>query len=142
DEPARALFGLLLVLPLVYPPAQTIGALEDADRLRFGLSDVHASEARVVQRVVGHEDERLGRDVRRQRHLTALPETRQVMAPRLLQSLEEQVGTAEQQDLRRRRVALGERREVLIDDRLEQARDDLVDRHAGLDQRVRVGFGE
>ena len=41
-----------------------------------------------------------------------------------------------------RRVALGERGEVLVDHRLEQAGDDFLDRHAGLDQRVGVGLGE
>jgi hypothetical protein len=64
------------------------------------------------------------------------------MPPRFLQPLEEEVGTAEQEHLGRRRVALGQRREILVDDRLEQARDDLLDGHAGLHQGVRVGLGE
>ena len=64
------------------------------------------------------------------------------MPPRLLQSLEEQVGAAEQQHFRRRRVALGQRGQVLVDHRLEQAGDDLLDRHARLHQRVGVGLGE
>src|SRR5256885_3144352 len=57
------------------------------------------------------------------------------MTPRLLQLLEEEIGAAEQQHLGRRRVALGQRGQVLVDDSLEQAGDDLLDRHPGLHQR-------
>ena len=70
------------------------------------------------------------------------PQLRQVMAPRLLEALEEEVRAAQQEDGGHRRVALGQRGQVLVDHRLEQARDDLLDGDAGLDQRVRVGLGE
>ena len=78
----------------------------------------------------------------RDRSCARVQSLRQVMAPGLLQALEEQVRAAEQQHLGRRRVALGQRGEVLVDHRLEQAGDDLLDRHAGLHQRVGVGLGE
>ena len=65
-----------------------------------------------------------------------------MVPPGLLQPREEQVRAAEQQHLGHRRIALGERGQVLVDDRLEEARDDLLDGHAGLHQGVGVGLGE
>src|SRR5438309_139942 len=53
------------------------------------------------------------------------------MAPRLLQPPEEEVGTAEQQHFRQGRVALGQRGQVLVDDRLEQAGADQRRQEAG-----------
>ena len=64
------------------------------------------------------------------------------MTPGLLQAVEKQVRAAEQQHLRRRRVALGERREVLIDHCLVETGNDLLYRNAGLDECVGVGLGE
>src|SRR5439155_23943288 len=141
-ERAPALLGLLLVLPRLYPPRQPLATLVDADTRRLVSTDLDAAKAGVVERLGGHDDERRGIAVGRQRDLALLPELREVGAPRLLQAGEEEIGPAEQQHFRERRVALGERREVLVDDGLEEARDDLLDRHAGLDQRVGVGLGE
>ena len=78
------------------------------------------------------------------RHLdfSFLPDVRQVQPPGLLQPLEKQIRAAEQQNFGRRRVPARQRGEILVDDRLEQGSDDFIDRHAGLEQRVGVGFRE
>jgi len=64
------------------------------------------------------------------------------MAPRFLQAFEEEVRSAQQQDLGHRCVAARERRQILVDDGLKERGDDLLDRDAGLEKRVRVGFGK
>src|SRR5207245_998326 len=112
EERAPALLGLLLVLPRLYPPRQPLAALVDADTRRLVSADLDAAKAGVVERLGGHDDERRGIAVGRQRDLALFPELRQVVAPRLLQAGEEEIGPAEQQHFRERRVALGERREV------------------------------
>ena len=66
----------------------------------------------------------------------------EMVPPGFLQALEEKVRAAQQQDLGDGGIALGERGEVLVHHRLEEARDDLLDRHAGLHERVGVGLGE
>src|SRR5437899_10226917 len=136
-----ALLGLRLMLAFLDPPLQLVAPLVDADLRLLALPDLDAAETGVIERLGRHHDER-GRLAPAQIDLPLGPELRQVMAPRLLESLEEEVGAAEQQHLGRRRVALGQRGQVLVDDRLEQAGDDLLDRHPGLHQSVRVGLGE
>src|SRR5262249_144691 len=128
--------------PAPRPPRQPRAARVDADPRRLVAPDLNAAEAGVVERLGGHDDERRGVAIGRQRDLALFPELREVVAPRLLQAGEEEIGSTEQQHFGERRVALGERREVLVDDGLEEARDDLLDRYAGLDQRVGVGLGE
>ena len=65
-----------------------------------------------------------------------------MMPPRLLEPPEEEVGPTQQQDLRRRGIALGQGGEVLVDHRLEEAGDDLFHRHPRLHEGVRVRLGE
>src|SRR5256886_13303029 len=91
----------------------------DADLGLLSLADLHAAEARVVERLGGDVDERGRLATIRQLDLALRPQLREGMAPRLLQPLEEEVRAAEQQHLGQRRVALGERREILVDDGLE-----------------------
>src|SRR5206468_5131529 len=100
-----------------------------------------AAETGVIERF-GRDDDELGGRAPSEIDLALRPELGQVMTPRFLQTLEEEVGAAEQQHLGRGRVALGQGGQVLVDDRLEEAGDDLLDRHAGLHQRVGVGLGE
>jgi hypothetical protein len=142
DQRFRAFVRLVFVLADVDPPAQPLGPLVDAGvgvvlHRHFG-----AAEAREIQRILRHVDQALGRRILRDLDLALLPQLVQVVAPRLLQALEEQVRTAQQQHARQRRVALRQRREVLVDDRLVETGDDLLDRHARLHQRVRIGLGE
>ena len=129
--------------PSLDPPAKPFSALIDARRLpASAFADLHAAEARVVERVRRDPDEVVRVASVGQRDTALAPELAEVMAPGFLQTLEEQVRSAEQQHLGHRRVALRQRGEVLVDHRLEQAGDDLLDRHAGLDQGVGVGLGE
>jgi hypothetical protein len=65
-----------------------------------------------------------------------------VNPPRFLKPVEEQVRPAQQQDVGKRRVPLGEGGQVLVDHRLEQAGDDLLDGDAGVHQGVGVALGE
>lgn len=65
-----------------------------------------------------------------------------MVPPGLLQADEEEVWSAEQQDFRQRRAALGQRGEILVDHRVEQRSDDLLHRHARLQQRIGIGLGE
>ncbi len=65
-----------------------------------------------------------------------------MISPGFLQAVEEKIGAAEQQDLRQRRIAAGQRRQVLIDHSLKQRGNDFFHRHSRLQQRVGVGFGE
>jgi hypothetical protein len=141
-ERLAAVLGLLLVLALVDPPAQLVASRVDADRLGLVPAHLDAAETRVVERLGRHEDERGGIAARRQRDLPLGPELHQVVPPRLLQPREEQIGAAEQEHLGHRRIALGERGQVLVDDGLEEARDDLLDGHAGLHQGIGVRLGE
>src|SRR3989441_169240 len=141
DEAAGAVLRFLLVLSRLDPPRELVATLVDRDLGLLALTDLDAAETCVVERFGRHHDER-GRLASPQIDFALAPELGQVMAPGFLQTLEEEVGAAEQEHLGRRRVALGQGRQVLIDDRLEQAGDDLLDRHAGLDQGIRVGLGE
>ena len=142
DQRASARLGLLLVLALVDPPAELVASLVHGHALGLVLPDLHAPEAGVVERLGGHDDERGRIAALGEGDLALGPELHQVMPPRLLQPHEEEVGAAEEQDLGHGRVALGQGGEVLVDDGLEEARDDLLDGHAGLDERVRVGLRE
>src|SRR5882762_6374698 len=65
-----------------------------------------------------------------------------MQTPGLLQSLEEQVGAAEEQDFRRGRISTSQSGKVLINDGLEKRSNDFIDCHAGLQQGVGVGFRE
>src|SRR3979490_1086339 len=65
-----------------------------------------------------------------------------MQTPGFLQSLEEQVGAAEEQNFRRGGIPTSQSGQVLINDSLEKRCDDFIDGHAGLQQSVRVGFRE
>ena len=77
-----------------------------------------------------------------ERHLSFCPQLGEVMPPGLLQSVEKEIGPAQQEHFRHRRIALGERRQVLIHDRFEETRDDLLNGDAGLDQGICIRFGK
>ena len=74
--------------------------------------------------------------------VTFAPQVLEMLAPCLLQALEEQVGAAKKEDLRHRSVAFGEGREILVDHRLEEAGNDFLDLHTALDQAVGITFSE
>jgi len=119
---------------------QFVHALVDADRRRLAKRHFNTPERCVVQRVFRHVDVRLGRLAVRHLNFSFFPDARQVQPPRLLQALEEEVRPAEQRHFRRRRVPARQRGQVLVHDRLEQRSDDFLDRHAGLEQGIGVGF--
>ncbi|GBC78647.1 hypothetical protein HRbin08_02143 [bacterium HR08] len=114
----------------------------DPGLFRFAPRDLDASEGRIVERILGDANERSRIAVLRQRDLALLPDLDQVMAPRLLQPLEEEVRSAQEQDFGHRRIAARERRQILIDDGLKERGDDLLDRDARLEQRVGIRLGE
>ena len=140
-QAAAAFARFLLVLALIDPPAQPFCSAVARLRVDLRLADFDAAEARVVNRFLRNLNESR-RIAIGQSNLALGPDVGEVVTPGLLQAGEEQVRPAEQQHLRRRRVALGQRGEVLVDHRLEQAGDDLLDRHAALDQRVGIGLRE
>ena len=137
-EPCAAVACFLLPLALVDPPTQAVASGVHAGVCRLAARDRDAAQARVVDRLFRHQDGGGGIGI----DLPLRPELAEVMPPRLLQAAEEEIGSAEQQHVGTRRVPFRERREVLIDDRLVEARDDLGHRHTGLHQRVGVGLGE
>ena len=92
--------------------------------------------------VLGHPDQIPGVVAVRQRRLALLPDLGDVLLPGLDHPADVGVRSAEQQDVRQQRVAAGEHRQVLPDDRVEQRRHQLIRRHAHLLQAVDVGLGE
>jgi hypothetical protein len=138
DQAFAAFLRLQLMLALLDPPAQPSSALVNGG-LTFGLADLHASEACIVHGVRRNLDEGV-RVLVGQGDLAIGPDRFEVVAPRFLQTFEEQIRAPEQKHFRRRRVALRQGGKVLLDHRLEQAGDDLLDWDAALDQCVGVGL--
>ena len=130
------------MLTVLDPPAEPISAFVERGGLGLALPHLNAAESGVVKRVIRDHDTVDRVDVSRQTDIPFRPQAGEMMPPCLLQALEEQVRTAEQQYLRLGCVALGQGCQVLIDDRLKQAGDDLANRHAAFDQGIGVRFGE
>src|SRR5207247_1553371 len=81
----------LLVLPRLHPPRQPLATLVDTDTRRLVSTDLDAAKAGVVERLGGHDDERRGIAVGRQRDLALFPQLREAVAPRLLQAGQEEL---------------------------------------------------
>ena len=131
DEARRRPPGFADVLSLFEPRGETFRARHRRRRLRSSSSPANTQPRHAKYTASsGTGDERGGVGSIRQRRFPIRPEAPQVMAPGLLKAGEEQVRAAEEEDRRQRRVALGQRREILVDHGFEEARHDLPDRHA------------
>src|SRR6185369_12258851 len=89
------ILGLLLGLAFLDPPAELVAPGVDSDALRLGPADLHAAEAGVVERLLGHHDA-VGRALALgQREFPLVPQLGEMVAPGFLEAAEEEVGPAQ-----------------------------------------------
>ena len=102
----------------------------------------HGAVCRVQRRIVRYRDQLLDRHVLRVIVAALVPSLGDALPPALLKERQERVRSAEQQHLVAERIAAGENREVLHDDRVGQRTHDLVRGDARLHEIDDVGLGE
>src|SRR5258706_12419247 len=139
---AAPLLLFLFVMAFFDPPVQFLYPLIDTHPRRLSQTYFDTTQRRVIQRILRHVDKGLRISPRRQFDFSFFPDVREMQPPSLLQTLEKQIGPAQEQNFRRRRISASQSCKILINDGLKKRSDDLVNGHAGLQQSIRVGFRE
>src|SRR5262245_65016574 len=109
----------LRVLPLLDPPREPVSPLIEADAWRFAPADLDRPQGGIVEGLLRDNDQGGGVASCREWHLPLLPQFGQMEPPRFLQTSKEQIGPTEEENFRKRRVAFGERGQILVDHGLE-----------------------
>src|SRR5262249_27867969 len=86
DEPARAFVGLELVLAMGEPPSQPLRSRIGRVGGNVARTEDDAAKARVIERLLGNVDQRVGIAIGRQRSLAIPPQLLEMVAPSLLQA--------------------------------------------------------
>ncbi len=110
--------------------------------LVFAAAVLDCANRCVVLSVAGHKDQISRIVAGRQLDASLLPNRRDVGLPALDHALDVRVRPAEQEHVGHQRMAAGQDREVLLDDRLEERGHQLIGGHAELLQTVDIGLRE
>ncbi len=140
NERRTRAFAEPLLAPVGDVALEALDAVEVAGVVGFREAKDRGTERGVVLRALGDEDEVLDRNVLRVIVAALLPDLRNAKPPALLQERQVGVGAAEQEHARFQRVAAGQDREVLQDDRVGERAEHLVRGDARLDEVHDVGF--
>ena len=99
---------------------KAVGSQIAAASFVLHFSEFHRAQCRVIERVLGNFDQIFCACSRSQLDLPFLPEQRDVVQPGLAHSTYKNIWAAQQQNLREKRIAPGQYREVLQHDGVEQ----------------------